>query len=125
MAQAKSDLNSVVQQAELVDQQVERRARTAFRRCENSFPRIKTTHMAAAAGEANLELIREQYAQGLTDVTRLIDAQNQAFTAEQVATAAVYEFLINLVELQRSVAWFGDAKSSEQQQAFVDELTAP
>ena len=69
--------------------------------------------------------MRDRYAQGLSDVTQLVDAQNQAFTAEQVTVGAIYEYLINLVELQRSVAWFADEKTAEQQQAFIDAITTP
>jgi outer membrane protein TolC len=125
IARARSDLDGVTRESVLIQQQVEQRARTALRKCENSFPRIKTTRMAADAGAENLELVREQYAQGLANVTDLVDAQNQAFAAEQVATASVYEFLINLVDLQRAVAWFEDEKTPAEQDAFVEAVTIP
>ena len=73
---------------------------------------------ARAAGE-NLDLVREQYSQGTVNVTDLLDAQNQKLTADQFANTAVYEFMGDLVELQRAVAWFELEKSAEERDAFV------
>ena len=66
----------------------------------------------------------EHFLQKPWRVTDLVNAQNQAFVAEQVATASIYEFLINLVDLQRAVAWFEDEKTPAEQDAFVEEVTA-
>ena len=50
----------------------------------------------------------------------LIDARNQAFTAEQTTASSEYEFLINLVDLQRALSWFAAEQTNEQQDAFVE-----
>ena len=52
----------------------------------------------------------------------LLDAQNSALVAELNASNAVYDFLLDLVELQRSVGrleWF---KYEEDQQAWIGRI---
>ena len=93
-----------------------------MQRWENSFPRIKFGLQAAETAGENLELVREQYAQGTINVTDLLDAQNQKLTADQFASSAIYEFMGDLVEWQRAIAWFELDKSAEQRDAFVERV---
>ena len=73
---------------------------------------------AEAAGES-LELVQEQYSQGTVNVTDLLDAQNQKLTADQFSSAAIYEFMGDLVELQRAIAWFELDNPPDQRDATV------
>jgi outer membrane protein TolC len=93
-------------QREFTRQQIERRVRTVQRRLEASYPSIDLLQKAAENAGKNLEVVQEKYAQGILNVTDLLSAQNQAFQADQRAAAAVYTFLIDTEELQRSFAWF-------------------
>lgn len=122
LARARSDLETLSRQRRLVEELVERRTRAGLQRCENSFPRIKFGRQAAEAAEENLELVREQYAQGVVNVTDLLDAQNQKLTADQFASSAVYEFMSDLVELQRAIAWFEDDHPAEERQALAGRI---
>ena len=94
----------------------------ALQRCEHSFPRIKFGMQAARAAGENLELVREQYSQGTVNVTDLLDAQNQKLSADQFANSAIYEFMGDLVELQRAIAWFELDNPPEQRDAFVGRI---
>ena len=106
--------------AELIEQET----RIALRRCENSFAKIKFTRQAAEAAANNLGIVQDKYTEGIVDVTELISAQNQKLTADQFAAAAVYDFLINLVELQRAISWFEDDKTADEQNQFVEQITS-
>jgi outer membrane protein TolC len=119
---ARADQTQLERRQQLVGELVEQDVRTALRRCEASFPRITFTRRSAASAAENLGLVRDRYAEGLVDVIDLLDAQNQNLVAEQLATAAVYDFLTDLVDLQRSLAWFEDEKSPEERDRFVDEI---
>jgi outer membrane protein TolC len=101
---------------------VERRTRTSLRRIESSFPIIRFQRIAADNARQNLRLVQDKYAQGLVDVTELLDAQNSAFTADQSAAASVYAFLIDLVEFQRSISFFEDEKTQEERDALENQI---
>jgi outer membrane protein len=122
LGRARSDQETLNRQQSLIAELIEQRTRTALRRCENSFPRIKFGMQAADAAGENLELVREQYAEGTVNVTDLLDAQNQKFNADQFSSAAIYEFMGDLVELQRAIAWFELDNTSDQRDAFVERI---
>jgi outer membrane protein TolC len=105
---------------ELSRQLVERRVRTAMQRVESGFPMIVLSLQAAEASRQNLDVVQEKYAEGILNVTDLLEAQNQSFTSDQAAAISVYQFLVDLIDLQRAVAWF----EAEKTDAELDELAA-
>jgi len=107
-AKGRAELQALAHQLALAGELVEQRTRTALKRVGSSFARIGLSREAAEVAAKNLELVQEKYAEGVVNVTDLDSAQNQQFVAEQAATAARYEFLLDLVALQRAVAWFED-----------------
>ncbi len=121
---AEADRRAFLRQIDFIEELVERDTRTAWRGCESSFPRIRFAREAAEAATKALDIVRDKYAEGIVDVTDLIASQNQKLTADQLATAAVYEFLLDLVELQRAISWFEDDHTAEAQERFFQEITA-
>ena len=122
VAQAQSDLEGLERRRRLGEELVERSTRTSFRRCENSFPRIKFSRQSAKAAGDGLGLVTDQYAEGIVNVTDLLEAQNQSFGSEQLAVAATYQYLLDLVELQRALSWFEEDKTQEEQDRFVQQI---
>jgi outer membrane protein TolC len=98
---------------------VERRTRTAFSRLGSSFPSIRFSQIAAENARRNFELVQDKYAQGLVNVTDLLEAQTVSFTADQNAIAAVYRFYIDLIVFQRSIGWFEFDRTQEEQDALL------
>lgn len=107
---------------ELVRELVEQRIRTAERATESSFPRIRFARQAAEAANKNLGIVRDKYAEGLVNVTDLLSAQNQKLTAEELATAASYRYLLDLVELQRAISWFEDEHTASERERLADAI---
>jgi outer membrane protein TolC len=101
-----AEVERLKRERELARQRVEQRTRTALRRIEGSFPSIRLVSEAAASSKLNLEVVQDKYAQGIVNITELLDAQNQNFIAEQGKAGAVYSFLSDLVILQRAISWF-------------------
>jgi outer membrane protein TolC len=101
-----SEVEKLKRERELARQRVEQRTRTALRRIEGSFPSIQLAAEAAASSRLNLEVVKDKYAQGIVNITELLDAQNQNFITEQNEAGTVYAFLSDLVILQRAVSWF-------------------
>ncbi len=115
----KTVLTGFEREHQLVSDLVERRTRTAMRRVESSFPTIKLYNSAAKNAKQNLDLVQDKYAQGIVNVTDLLEAQNQSLSANLNAAAAQYTFLIDLIDFQRAISWFEDEKSEEAKEAFL------
>ena len=67
-------------------------------------------------------IVQDKYAQGILNVTDLLEAQNRSFKSDQNAAAAVYAFLIDLVEFQRSISWFEDEKTSQENDELLTKI---
>ena len=89
---------------------------------ESSFPTIKLQRSAAKNAGQNLRIVQDKYAQGIVNITELLDAQNQGLTSNLNAAAARYTFLIDLVEFQRAISWFEDEKSPEEKDEFFQKV---
>jgi len=118
----KTVLTGYERERQLLSDLVERRTRTSMRRIESSFPTIKLYNNAAKNAQQNLVLVQDKYAQGIVNVTDLLEAQNQTLSAKLNAVAAQYNYLIDLVGFQRAISWFEDEKSEEAREAFLDKV---
>lgn len=118
-AKAKIELQGAGQQVQLARQMVERRTRSALSRVENSFPRIRLSEESARAAEANLVIVQDKYAEGLVNVTDLLSAQTWRFSSERLVVVSMYEFLLDLIELQRSMSWFEVEKTAGERTALA------
>jgi len=124
LARAGADLDGLERRQTFTRQIVEQDVRTAMRRCEGSFPRIALSRRSAANASENLELVSDRYAEGLVDVTNLLDAQNQKLISDRLATTAAFEFELDLIDLERAVAWFEMDHEEAANDGFVREIDA-
>jgi len=120
---AKSEYESLQKQTKLAQEIVEQRARTAIRNIESSFPSINFSLLAAESARKNLDIVQEKYSQGIVNVTDLLEAQNQSFVSDQSAAIALYSYLIDFVQFQRSISWFEDDQPENQKKKFIEDLT--
>jgi len=120
--QAEIELDEFTIQREATRQRVEQRIRSILHAAGASFAGIQLSRDAAEAAESNLELVRDAYSEGVVDIIRLIDAQNQALVAELVAANAVFDHLIDLMGMQRAVGRFDYFRSAEDRQEFFGRL---
>jgi outer membrane protein TolC len=79
---------------------------SALNKTRASYPGISLSREAADAARRNLQLITDSYVQGIKSIIDLLDAQNQALTADQAAANSVYNFLIDLMGVQRAMGEF-------------------
>ena len=87
-------------------QKVEQRVRSVLHSAGASFAGIELSEDSADAAERNLEFVTDAYEQGTASILDLLDAQNQALVARQVAANAVFDYLIDLMGVQRAVGRF-------------------
>jgi outer membrane protein len=120
----KATVSSLEYQRQLFSDLVERRVRTAIEAMQSSFPSIRLKNDAALNSSKNLDVVQERYAQGAVNITDLLEAQNAQFQAELSAAAGVYQFLLDLVEFQRSISWFEFEQTLESRTEFVERARA-
>jgi outer membrane protein TolC len=122
--QAGRDLVSLRAQLAAAGERIEQRVRNAVHRTSASRAGIALSREAAAASRRNLDLVRDAYSQGAVDLITLLDAQNALLNAELAAADAVFGFLLDLMELERSVGRFTCFATPEDRSAWLDDLEA-
>lgn len=85
---------------------VEERIRSAMFQASASFPGIRLSQEAADASGKSLNLVVDQYSRGAVDIIKLLNSQNAALNANESAANAVYDFLIDLMNIERAVGRF-------------------
>ena len=91
---------------------------SALNRTRASYPGISLAREAADAARRNLNLITDSYVQGIKSIIDLLDAQNQALTADQAAANAVYNFLVDLMGVERAMGEFVTFLPTEQRRQW-------
>ena len=81
---------------------VEQRIRSAMELARAARAGIGLSQEAAAAARRNLDLVTDAYARGAVSIIDLLDAQNAALNAEELAANSVYDFLVDLLEVERA-----------------------
>lgn len=89
-----------------ISEKVEQRIRSALHFTGATYNNIDLSRTAADAAAANLELITDSYSKGLVSIIELLDAQNASLQAAESAANAIFEFLINVVDLQRAAGQY-------------------
>lgn len=113
-AKARADLEVRMRDLERVAEWVEADTRNAVERAVASFGRIDLGFQSRDAARENLQQVQDRYAEGVATIEAVSIAQSQQFTAEQMATASVYEHLLDLVALQRALSWFEAEKPAQE-----------
>jgi outer membrane protein len=97
---------------------IEQAIRIGINNASGSFAAIGLSQESATAARKNLLLVTDAYSKGIATIVDLLDAQNQALIAELVSANAEYDFLIDLVRLQRAVGRF-DFLADEEERANI------
>ncbi|MCK4604024.1 MAG: TolC family protein, partial [Deltaproteobacteria bacterium] len=103
-------------------ERIEQRILDAINLTRASYPSIQLTQDGADAAQKNLKLITDYYARGIKSIIDLLDAQNLALVSDQRAANAVYDFLIDLMRIQRAVGKFDLFLSAEDRQAWIHKM---
>ncbi|MEJ2365756.1 MAG: hypothetical protein P8017_13955, partial [Deltaproteobacteria bacterium] len=67
-------------------------------------------------------LVTDQYTRGLVTIVDLLDAQNSSLTADQDAENAVYNFLIDWMDVQRAAGRFDFLMTPGQREEYFQRL---
>ena len=102
--------------------QIEERINMTLYDAGASFESINLSQESAEAEDKNLTMVLNQYANGTVDIIKLINTQNSALVAKQLAANAVFEFLIDLMKVQRAVGRFDYFTNEQEQNAWFKRL---
>ncbi|NRB49486.1 MAG: TolC family protein [Saprospiraceae bacterium] len=106
-----------------VENQLELAIRANMQQIYVSFSRMQLSQEASIAADQNFTIIQDAYNQGQVNITALIDAQNNTLQAELGATNAVYTFILDFLELERSIGFFYFLASPEERSDFFQRAT--
>jgi len=99
----KKMLSKLLLEKQSAMEKIEQRVRSMVEKANSSYPAIKLTNDAKEAVVKSLNLIEDAYLKGFASTIDLIDIQNTLTTVNEATENAKYEFLIDLMEVQRAV----------------------
>ena len=79
------------------------RIRVEMEKAKASYFAIQQATIEQQAARKTLEIVTESYSRGGVSILNLLDAQNSALRADQVAANALYDFLMDYLSLERAV----------------------
>ncbi len=120
----KSDLRRLRYQRQLLVRVHGQRLRTGLLALSAAYTAIALSNDAAEAARQNLALVTDSYDKGVTTVVELIDAQNSALVAELLAANAVYDFLLQWMNVQRVAGRFDLLMDGQERSAFFTRAAA-
>ncbi len=115
---ARSELSRLRYERDSTTEKVEEQIRTSLNNSGASYPSIGFALNAADAAHKNLELVTDSYSRGVVSIIDLLDAQNAALSADLNAANAVYNFLIDLMNVQRAAGKFDFFTSPEDREEW-------
>ena len=121
---AQEELWKLRAQRESAAERIEQRIRSALHVMAASYAGIQLSRDAAEAARKNQELTRDAYSQGVVSVIELLDAQNVALVSELAAANSVYDFLVDLMEVERSAGRFTFLADDGEVDAFFNRMDA-
>jgi outer membrane protein len=120
--QAEEELAQLELVAQASAERIEQRIRSAMVGTWSSYPGVSLSRQAAEAAAKNLDLVSDAYARGAVSIITLLDAQNASLNAGELAANAVYDFLIDLMEVERATNRFDFLLSPTERSTWFDRL---
>ncbi len=106
LIQAEEELSRLNGELDAAAERIATRLRIGMEIARASFAGIELSEQAAEAARKSLALVSDSYARGAVSILDLLDAQNAALGAEQLYANAIYDFFVDLMEVQRAANRF-------------------
>ncbi|MEM7382089.1 MAG: TolC family protein, partial [Bacteroidota bacterium] len=84
----------------------------------NQLSNISLSQVSEEAAKEALDLTQTSYSSGAVNIVQLLDAQNNYLNAQLARTNAVYNFLLNALQLERFLGYYFLLNSEEDNNAF-------
>ena len=116
---ASLELTRLKTERDAIAEKIEQRIRSALHLAGASYASIKQVRLAAHAAHKSLDVVQDAYSQGMVSIVDLIDVQNNVLLTDQLAANAVYDFLIDLMEVERAIGTSDFFATDEEREAFL------
>jgi outer membrane protein TolC len=120
--QAKLNIMQTEGQLADAENQFELRVRATLQEVSASGYSVQQFKVATKAATENFNIVQDAYSQGLANVTTLIDAQNAKIQTEIGAANAGYQFLLDVIELERSIGFYYNLATPQERSGFMDRM---
>ena len=120
--QASIELKKLHYQKESLQDQLEQAVRSALHLSGSSYAGMIQAKISAQSSLKNLDIVINMYSQGFASITELLDAQNAALQAELLAISSQFDFLIDMMNVQRSIGEFIFTYDLDELEAFINRL---
>ena len=104
--QAYDELEQLQLERQSVTQIIEQQIRSSLYNVIASYASITQTGLASEAAQKSLKVVKDGYSQGTVSILDLLDAQNTALVSEELESNAVFDFIIDLLLLERASGVF-------------------
>ncbi len=101
---------------------IEKGLRTNVQLLKASYNELELSQQAARAAEDNYKVVQGAYAQGVSNVVQLIDAQNVMIRTKHMATSAYYQYILDYVKTERMQGKFTFLTDKTEQQEYFNRL---
>ena len=108
---------------EAARESIEQNIRANMHLANASYSSIELAEEGAEWAAKNLDLVDDLYTEGVVDITQLLDAQSAAVQAEEAASNAIYNFLVDLMNVNRAVGHFDLFLGPADRQELLEEMT--
>lgn len=107
-----------------VAEKVALRIRVEMEKAKASYFSIQQATIEQNAARRTLEIVTESYSRGAVAILNLLDAQNSALRADQVAANAMYDFLLDYLSLERAIGEVDVLMTAGDRQDVMSRLRA-
>jgi outer membrane protein TolC len=114
------ELTQLRTEREAAAELIEQRIRSALHVAGASHAIITQTRLAAEAARKSLDVVQDAYSQGLVSIVELLDTQNIVMQTDQLKANAVYDFLIDLMEVERAIGTSDFFATEEDHDNFIN-----
>jgi len=104
------------------EQNIDVNIRTGVLRLVNEMSNIQLSEVSEQAAKESLDLTMVSYTNGAVNIVQLIDAQNNYINAQLAKANAIYNFLLNALQLERSLGYYFFLNSQADNDAFKAEF---
>ena len=103
---------------------MEQRIRATAHVAGASYAGIQLSRDAAISARKNLELVTDAYSRGAMTILDLLDAQTSSLRADLAAATSVYQFLDDLMDVERATGSLSVLLTPEQRAEMLKRLDA-
>ena len=122
LTQAEESLEQLRLERNATAERLEQLIRSRLHSVRASYAGIKLSAEASVAARKTLELVTDAYSRGAVDILDLLDAQSAALVADLASGDALYRFLIDLVDFERSINQLDFFLGADDYRAWFDRL---